>query len=61
MGDKILHILKREPDEIQKVLMERISEGRENLEFPLFGDEKGVDYNRLIDLIFDSDRVITWW
>ncbi|MBW2066105.1 MAG: hypothetical protein JRJ03_14395 [Deltaproteobacteria bacterium] len=61
MGDTILHILKTEPDETQKVLMERISEGRKSLEFLLFGHEKGVDYERLIDLIFDCDKVITWW
>ncbi|MBW1997275.1 MAG: hypothetical protein JRJ29_04835 [Deltaproteobacteria bacterium] len=61
MGEKILHILKTEPDEIQKVLMERVSEGRERVEFLLFGHEEGADYGRLIDLIFDCDRVITWW
>ncbi|MBW2029910.1 MAG: hypothetical protein JRH06_07160 [Deltaproteobacteria bacterium] len=61
MGDRVLHILRTEPDATQRVLMDGVSEGRETLEFPLFGDEEGAGYERLIDLIFEYDRVVTWW
>lgn len=60
MGDRVLHILRTEPDETQKILMDGISEGRESVEFPLFRAED-VDYDRLIELIFECELVITWW
>ena len=36
-----------------------LSEGQEAIRFPLY--EGPVDYDRLIDLIFSSDKVISWW
>ena len=60
---KILHLLKTEPDDKQRILMNNLSEGNDNLEVPLYevnGDEN-VDYGEIIDLIFEYDQVITWW
>ena len=59
---KMLHILKTEPDDLQRTLMYNLSLGYSCLQFPLFPfDEEEPDYDELIDLIFDFDEVITWW
>lgn len=60
---KILHLLKTEPDDIQRILMNNLSKGNDNLEIPLYGVERDaiVDYDKVVDLIFEYDQVITWW
>lgn len=55
---KTLHILKTDPDDTTMALIEALEED---------GDAKLVmlddstDYEGLIDLIFEYDRVISWW
>ncbi|MBW1979288.1 MAG: hypothetical protein JRI79_15170 [Deltaproteobacteria bacterium] len=56
---KILHILKTPPDEDTKTLINIISKGEENTSYELFRED--ADYEKLLDLIFDNDRVISWW
>ncbi len=56
---KILHILKSEPDEVTKTLMGLISDGEESSTFSLY--ESDPDYAKLLDLIFENDRTISWW
>ena len=56
---KILHILKSEPDVNTKAFMKILSDEKEPIVFPLYVTD--VDYERLIDLIFEYDTVITWW
>ena len=56
---KLLHILKSEPDTVTRTLMEALNEGNETREFPLYGDD--VDYRKLVKLIFEYDRNISWW
>jgi len=56
---KILHILKTEPDDLQMTLMENLSKSSTSRQFPLYGEN--VDYDKLVDLIFEHDQVITWW
>jgi hypothetical protein len=56
---KILHIFKKEPNEETKKLAEIMSEGEEAKTFELY--KGNVDYNKLIDLIFESDKTLTWW
>jgi len=56
---KLLHILKSEPDDNTKTLMAILSEGNDISEFPLY--EKMADYEKLIDAIFENDKVISWW
>ena len=60
---KILHLLKTEPDDIQRCLMNNLSEGRISLEIPLYGGDENDNevYDRIIDAIFKYDQVITWW
>jgi len=56
---KLLHILKSEPDDNTRTLMDILSEGEEATEFSLY--DEPADYDKLVDMIFDHDRVITWW
>jgi len=56
---KVLHIYKTEPDQTTKTLVNILSEGQEATEFELFKDD--VDYEKLLDLIFEHDKVVTWW
>jgi hypothetical protein len=56
---KILHILRSEPGELARLLIRRMAAGAESREVPLHRDP--VDYDRLVEHIFQSDRVICWW
>jgi len=56
---KLLHILKSAPDEQTKTLMGIVSQGEESTEFGLY--DESTDYGKLIDLIFEHEKVITWW
>jgi hypothetical protein len=59
---RILHLLKSEPDELTKTLVEAFranEKGNEATLIPLYGEHP--DYDHIIDQIFDHDRVITWW
>ena len=55
----ILHIQRTEPDDTVRILIREISKGQDYREIALFAED--VDYHRLIDEIFSSDRVISWW
>lgn len=58
---KILHILKTEPDNNTKSLMTTLGElqGKETTVFTLYNEQ--ADYEKLIDLIFEHDKIISWW
>ena len=56
---KLLHIYKSEPDTVSKALVEILSEGNQVSEFRLY--EGQPDYERLLDLIFEHEKVISWW
>ena len=56
---RILHIFRSEPTPDVKKLTNILSEGQEAIRFPLY--EGPVDYGRLIELIFSSEKVISWW
>ncbi len=56
---KLLHVLKSEPDEIIKTLMESLSEGNEVQQFDLYKGE--VDYDKLVEQVFEHDKVVCWW
>ncbi len=60
---KILHLLKTEPDDMQRILMDNLSKGGSNLEIPLYGEngDENIDYDEIIDLIFEYEQVIAWW
>jgi len=56
---KILHIFKTEPNDEVKKLVEIMSEGEETKTFELY--KENVNYEELIDLVFECDKVISWW
>jgi hypothetical protein len=58
---KILHILKTEPDNNTKTLMSAFdgSQGEETTVFELYDEQ--ADFEKLIDLIFEHDKIISWW
>ena len=56
---KLLHILKSDPDENTRAFIEILSEGEGATEFSLY--EEAADYEKLVDMMFEHDRVITWW
>ncbi len=59
---KMLHILKSEPDDLQRALMYALSLGYSCLQFPLFEmDGEGPDYEELVDLVLEFDEVVCWW
>jgi hypothetical protein len=58
---KTLHIFKTSPDNNTKMLMSAFdgSQGEEAAVFELYDEH--ADYDRLIDLIFECDKIISWW
>ncbi|HEY6004634.1 MAG TPA: hypothetical protein VIV57_17300 [Anaeromyxobacter sp.] len=56
---KVLHVLRSEPDEITRGLIDGMSRGGGGKEVALY--EGRVDYDRLVQDIFQSDKVICWW
>ena len=56
---KILHILRSEPDQMVRRLIQGVSQGESSSEVPLHAGP--VDYAKLVASIFQADRVICWW
>ena len=58
---KTLHILKTQPDNNTKTLISAFegSQGGEATVFELYDEQ--ADYDKLIGLIFEYDRIISWW
>jgi len=56
---KILHILKTEPDKKTSSLIASMSQGEESTVFEMYGEN--VDYHKLLDLIFENDKIVSWW
>ena len=55
---KTLHLLKSEPDKNTETLIRIVSEGESTI-FKLY--EEDADYGRLLDLMFEYERIISWW
>jgi hypothetical protein len=56
---KTLHILKTEPDNNTRALIDSISQGEESAIFRMY--DENVDYEKLIELIFEYDKTVSWW
>ncbi|MDP2646240.1 MAG: hypothetical protein Q8P24_14965 [Desulfobacterales bacterium] len=56
---KTLHIMRSQPDEMVRMFVEGLGPGGQSSEFPLYGNN--VNYDRLVEEIFESERVISWW
>lgn len=55
---KILHILKKEPDESTKKIIEAQSKNNEVKIVELY--KGGINYGELLNLIFEYDRIACW-
>ena len=56
---KMLHILRSQPDENIKILMEASTNGDEAKVVELYRED--VDWSRVVDEIFSHEKVICWW
>jgi hypothetical protein len=56
---KVLHILRSEPDEMTRNFILQSFETARNIEISMYGEN--VDYDQLVQEIFSSDQVISWW
>ncbi|MEW6448352.1 MAG: hypothetical protein AB1426_09730 [Bacillota bacterium] len=56
---KLLHIFRSPPTADVRKLAVVLSGGNEAVEFHLYQD--GVDYDRLVALLFSCDKIISWW
>jgi hypothetical protein len=56
---KTLHLLKTEPDQNTNTLIDLLSEGEESIRVNLY--EAEADYEKLIDLVFECEKTISWW
>ncbi len=56
---KILHIFRSKPTVEVLKLVDILSAGNETTRFELYQDE--IDYDHLVELIFTSDKIISWW
>ena len=56
---KILHILRSEPDEMTRNLIQQSFEEAQNIEVPMH--QKELNYDELVEEIFHSDKVVSWW
>ncbi len=58
---KLLHVYRSEPTEEVKKLVNLLNEGNEVEEFKLYEAKEDADYDKLIQLIWDADKTISWW
>ena len=56
---KTLHLLRSEPDETTRILMDALTGEDGTAVVSLY--DTAVDYDRLLDAIFAHDRIVTWW
>ncbi len=56
---KVLHLFKSEPDADTRAFVRALSRDRESEELRLFAGP--VDYDRLVEKVFDNDKVVCWW
>ncbi|MGB9761003.1 MAG: hypothetical protein ACP5KO_01535 [Caldimicrobium sp.] len=50
-----------ENKDIQKIVTKLKEKGHEIIEFNLFEAKDDSDYDKLIDLIWEADKTISWW
>jgi uncharacterized membrane protein YvbJ len=56
---KILYILRTRPDLTVDKIMQTITNGDQSQVRKLYEDK--IDWLKLVDDIFDHDKVISWW
>ncbi len=56
---KILHVYRNDPKEDTRRLVEIVSEGCEVESFRL--QDPDPDYDKLVDMLLNTDKAICWW
>lgn len=54
----LLQIVKTRPDANADYLMRALAQDEQTTRFNLYEDQ---DYDKLVELIFSHDQVISWW
>jgi len=55
----LLHILRSQPDELVRRLVDGLSKGKKVREVPLY--EGRPDYDQIVKDVFEAEKVICWW
>ena len=58
---KLLHVYRNEPNDEVKKLVQILNEGNEAMEFKLYEAKEDADYDKLVQMIFEADKTISWW
>ncbi len=58
---KLLHVYRNEPNDEVKKLVQILNEGNEVMEFKLYEAKEDADYDKLVQMIFEADKTISWW
>jgi uncharacterized membrane protein YvbJ len=56
---KILYVLRTRPDVTVEKFMQTVTNGDQSRVRKLYEDK--IDWSKLVDDIFDHDKVISWW
>lgn len=56
---KILNVYRNEPNADCQKLAAIVSEGNEATSFNLY--EGAPDYDKLVDMVLEADKTISWW
>ena len=56
---KILYILRTRPDETVEKFMQTVTNGDQSQVTRLYEDK--VDWSKLVDDIFENEKIISWW
>ncbi len=56
---KILYILRTRPDGTVEKFMQTVTNGDQSQVAKLY--EEQIDWSKLVDDIFEHDKVISWW
>lgn len=56
---KVLHLLKSVPDETVRTLFQYLSRDTETSVVELYDEE--LDWQSLVDNLFENDKIICWW
>jgi len=56
---KILYLLRTQPDVTVEKFMQTVTNGDQSKVVELYKEE--MDWSKLVDEIFDHDKVISWW
>ena len=57
----ILHIFRSEPEKRVDFLYNQLAEEFTCTKILLYDQEQELDYDSLVQLIFQSDKIICWW